>query len=137
MTRRRRAGQPGQKYTDARQFLGMTVTVRIDRPLGSQHPRHDDIYYPVNYGFVPGTLSPDGAELDAYVLGVFTPVEVFTGRCIAILHRTNDHDDKLIVAPEGKRYSRSQMRALTEFQERFFASTIIVQSGQRSADPAC
>jgi len=112
----------------------MTVTVRIDRPLGSRHPRHDDIYYPVNYGFVPGTLSPDGSELDAYVLGVFTPVETFTGECIAVIHRTNDDDDKLIVVPAGKRYSRSQIRALTEFQERFFASTIITRPRKRNAD---
>lgn len=133
MTRTRQTGSPVQKHTDARQFLGTTVTVRIDRPLGSTHPRHDDIYYPVNYGFVPETLSPDGAELDAYVLGVFTPVETFTGECIAVLHRTNNDDDKLIVVPEGKQYSRSQIRALTEFQERFFASAIIMQPRKRRA----
>src|SRR5689334_10499117 len=116
MSRMRQTGSPARKLTDARQSLGTMVTVRIDRPLGSRHPRHEDIYYPVNYGFVPGTLSSDGAELDAYVLGVFTPVETFTGECIAVLHRTNNDDDKLIVVPQGKRYSRSQMRALTEFQ---------------------
>ena len=127
MSRTRQTGSPTPKYTDARTFLGMTVTVRIDRPLCSRHPRHDDIYYPVNYGFVPGTLSPDGAELDAYVLGVFEPAETYTGVCIAIIHRTNNDDDKLIVVPEGKRYSRSQIRALTEFQERFFVSAIITR----------
>lgn len=129
----RQTGSPTHENTDARQFLGTTVTVRIDRPLGSRHPRHEDIYYPVNYGFVPGTLSPDGAELDAYVLGVFEPVETFTGVCIAVIHRTNNDDDKLIVVPEGKRYSRSQIRALTEFQERFFTATIITLPRKRGA----
>lgn len=119
-------------YTNARQFLGTTLTVTIDRPLGSMHPRHDDIYYPVNYGFVPGTISPDGAELDAYVLGVFAPTETFTGLCIGVIHRTNDQDDKLIVVPEGKRYTRSQIRALTEFQERFFTSTLITLPRKRA-----
>ena len=126
MTRRMLAAR--SEYTDARQYLGAIVEVAIDRPLGSRHPQHTDIYYPVNYGFVPGTMSSDGGELDAYVLGVFTPIERFTGRCIAIIHRTNDDDDKLIVVPDGTRYSHSQIRALTEFQERFFRSTIVQSS---------
>jgi len=122
---RRRTCSSVSAYTNARQFLDQTVTVTIDRPLGSAHPRHSDIYYPVNYGFVPGTISPDGAELDVSLLGVFTPVETFTGLCIGVIHRTNNDDDKLIVVPDGKTYSRSQIRALTEFQERFFTSTLI------------
>lgn len=105
----------------------------IDRPLGSVHPCHDDIYYPVNYGFVPGTLSPDGAEVDAYLLGIFTPVETFAGTCIAVIHRTDNDDDKLVIVPAGKVYSRSQIRALTEFQERFFTSTLITLLRKRSA----
>jgi len=84
--------------------LGKTVSVKVDRPIGSKHPKHE-IYYGVNYGFVSGTLSPDGKELDAYILGVFVPMTEFTGKCIAIIHRTNDNDDKLIVAPEGRDFS--------------------------------
>ena len=120
---------PGKPFTDARRFLGQPVAVKVDRALGSRHPRHDDIYYPVNYGFVPGTMSPDGGELDVYILGVFVPVETFTGVCIGVIHRTDDDDDKLIVVPEGKTYTRSQIRALTEFQERFFTSTLIMLPG--------
>ncbi len=104
-------------------FLGASVTVSIDRPLGSKHPRHGFIY-PVNYGFVPGVMAPDGHELDAYVLGVFEPIECFTGRCIAVLHRTNDIEDKLVVVPEDRDYSNEQIMALTEFQERWFLSVI-------------
>ena len=74
------------EFTDARQFLGAAVTVTIDRPLGSRHPRHRDVYYPANYGLVPGALSPDSSALDVYPLGVFTPVAAFTGKCIAVIH---------------------------------------------------
>ncbi len=109
----------------ASQFLGKTVSVKIDRPLGSKHPKHDDIYYTVNYGYIDGVKAPDGEDVDAYVLGVFEPVEKFTGRCIATIHRTNDEDDKLVVVPEGKEYSNEQIKTLTEFQERFFESVII------------
>ena len=109
------------KSTD---FLGTTVTVKIDRPLGCKHPGYGFLY-PLNYGFVPGILAPDGEEMDAYVLGVFEPLCHFEGRCIAVVHRTDDQDDKLVLVPEGKDYSDEQIRALTEFQERFFTSVIL------------
>ncbi len=109
----------------ARVFLGKTVTVKIDRPLGSKHPEHGDIQYSVNYGFIPGALAPDGSELDAYVLGVSEPVKTFIGRCIAIIHRTDDDDDKLVVVPEGRELSDEQIRILTDFAEKFFKSVII------------
>ncbi|MFW6046830.1 MAG: inorganic diphosphatase [Candidatus Woesearchaeota archaeon] len=108
----------------SKKYLGQEVTVKMDRPMGSKHPKLGFIY-PVNYGFIPNTKAPDGKELDAYVLGVFEPKEKFTGNCIAIIHRTNDNDDKLVVVPNNKEYSDKQIRALTEFQESFFKSEII------------
>ena len=111
---------------EAGSFLGKEVKVKIDRPMGSRHPRWGFIY-PLNYGFVPGVRAPDGEELDAYVLGVFEPLEEFTGKCIAIIRRLNDNEDKLVLAPEGKRYSKEQIEALVEFQERFFKSEVITE----------
>lgn len=108
----------------ANNFLGKIVKIKVDRPLGSKQPKHSFIY-PVNYGYVPNTISGDGEELDAYILGVFEALDEFTGKCIAIIHRTNDNDDKLIVVPEDKTYSDDEIIALTEFQERFFTSIII------------
>ena len=109
--------------TNSLALLGQTVTVTMDRPLGSKHPHHE-FWYPVNYGYIKGVKASDGEDLDAYVLGVFTPLTTFDGRCIAMIHRTNDDDDKLVVVPEGVTYSESQIQALTEFQERFFSSVI-------------
>ena len=109
---------------DVKEYIGKIINVRIDRPMGSKHPKHGFIY-PVNYGFVPNTVSGDGEELDCYVLGVFEPIEEFTGTCIAVIHRTNDNDDKLIVVPKDENYSDDQIEALTEFQERFFKHEII------------
>ena len=108
----------------ARQFLGKTVLAKIDRPIGTRHPKHSFVYM-VNYGFIPNTKAPDGEEVDAYVLGVFEPLAEFTGRCIAIIHRLNDNDDKVIIVPEGVDYNDKQIMALTEFQERFFKSKVI------------
>lgn len=108
---------------ESKSYIGKLVEVKMDRPMGSKHPKYGFIY-PVNYGYVPNTISGDGAELDCYVLGVFEPLDKFKGKCIAVIHRTNDNDDKLIIVPEEKDYSDEAIRALTEFQERFFESII-------------
>ena len=107
-----------------KKYLNTIVTVKMDRPLGSTHPKHGFIY-PVNYGYIPNTISGDGEELDAYVLGEHKPLDEFEGEVIAIIHRTNDNDDKLVVMEKGRNYTDDQIRALTEFQERFFESVII------------
>ena len=105
-------------------YIGKIVNVVMDRPLGTKHPKHGFIYE-VNYGYIPNTVSGDGEELDAYVLGEHKPLEKFTGQVIAIIHRTNDDDDKLIVVEEGKNYTDEQIRSLTEFQEQWFESVIV------------
>lgn len=105
-------------------YLNKIVNVEIDRQMGSRHPKHGFVY-PVNYGFIPNTISGDGEELDVYVLGVFKPIEKFESKVIAIIHRLNDNDDKLIVVPENKNYTTEQIKALTEFQEQWFKSEII------------
>ena len=110
-------------------FLGKIVKVKIDRPLGSKHPKHDIIYL-VNYGYIPNTISGDGEEIDCYVLGVFEPLDEFSGKCIAIIHRNNDNDDKLIVVPENRNFTNSEIEVLTEFQERFFEHEIIRQENE-------
>lgn len=118
---------------NATDFIGQTLHVIIDRPLGSKHPRHGYIY-PVNYGFLPGEPSGDGEELDVYVLGVFEPLEEFEGECIAVLHRVDDVDDKLVLVPAGVKYSDEQICALTEFQERCF-DTVIMRSNSSDYGP--
>ena len=110
-------------FVDARTFIGELVDVTIDRPLGSKHPEADFIYL-VNYGFLRDVPAPDGENMDAYILGIFKPVETFTGRCIAVIQRSDDDDDKLIVVPVGRDYSDEQILALTEFQERFFEPSV-------------
>ena len=80
-------------------MLGKIVKVTVDRPMGTYHPKHKDIYYPINYGYIEGIMASDGEEQDAYILGVNKPVEEFTGKVIAIIRRLNDVEDKWVVAP--------------------------------------
>jgi inorganic pyrophosphatase len=100
------------------------VAIRIDRPLGSKHPTCG-FSYPVNYGFVPGVIASDGEELDAYVLGVCEPLGEFSGRCIAIVHRLDDDDDKLVLVPDGTVFTKEEIHSRVAFQERFFRIQVI------------
>ena len=113
-----------KSFNLAREYLNKEVVLTIDRPLGSKHPKHGFVYE-VNYGFVPGTISPDGEELDGYFLGVETPLEEVTGKCIAIAHRKNDDDDKLIIVPKGVELTDGQILKAIHFQEQWFETEIV------------
>ena len=107
-------------------MIGSRVTVKIDRPLGSYHPKHKDIYYPINYGYIEGIMAPDGEEQDAYILGVDKAVETFTGTMIAVVHRNDDIEEKWVVAPEGMTFSKEEIWEQIRFQEQYFDSEIVM-----------
>lgn len=106
--------------------IGRTVTVTIDRPLGSYHPEHKDMYYPINYGYVEGIMSPGGEEQDAYILGVDEAIDKFTGKIIAVVHRKNDTEEKWVVAPENMAFTKEEIREQIYFQEQYFDSEIVM-----------
>lgn len=105
-------------------FNHKKVTVKIDRPLGTFHPEHNDLYYPINYGYIEGLIADDGEEQDAYVLGVNKPVESFSDVLIAIIHRIDDVEDKWVVAPDNMHFSISEIEEKVNFQEKYFQHTI-------------
>ncbi len=104
--------------------IGRTVEVIVDRPLGSCHPSHPDIRYPINYGYIQGILAPDGEEQDAYIIGVEEAVASFVGRVAAVVHRFDDVEEKWVVAPEGACFSAEEIGELVRFQEQYFHTEI-------------
>ena len=110
-------------------YLGKMITIKVDRPIGSVHPKHPDVIYPINYGYIPGILGGDGEELDVYVLGVDTPLTAFTGKVIGIVHRQNDVEDKLVAAPEGRAFSGDTIAKAVHFQEQYYESEIEMYNG--------
>ncbi len=114
--------------TPSSQYLNTTVHVTMDRPLGSKHPKHG-FAYEVNYGYVTDTISGDGEELDVYYLGVDKPLQEAEGRCIAIIKREDDNDDKLIVVPEGVTFTDEEIMKQIHFQEQWFKPVIISLTG--------
>ncbi|MEA4911429.1 MAG: inorganic pyrophosphatase [Oscillospiraceae bacterium] len=100
------------------------VTVTVDRPLGSAHPDYPQTVYPVNYGYIAGAMAQDGEPQDAYILGVDRPVSSFTGELAAILHRSDDVEDKWVVVPKGMTLSESRVWDETSFAEQWFSGKI-------------
>ena len=105
-------------------MIGNKVLVKVDRPMGSYHPEHKDMYYPINYGYIEGIMAPDGEEQDAYILGVDGPVEEFIGIVIAIIHRFDDVEEKWVVSPENMRFTVEEIEKQVYFQEQYFKSEI-------------
>ncbi len=107
-------------------MIGDIVCVTVDRPLGSYHPEYRDLYYPVNYGYIAGTMAPDGAAQDAYSLGVDRPVETFTGKIIAIVHRFDDVEEKWVVCPVEASFTKEEILEQIRFQEQYHRIEIIL-----------
>ena len=106
-------------------YLGETVSVVIDRPVGFHHvTKGIHLDYTVNYGFLPGVTGGDGEEQDVYVLGVSEPLETFTGRIIGVVRRNDDNEDKLIAAPEGMTFTAEEIEKEIFFVEKYFDSRI-------------
>ena len=106
-------------------YIGKRVRLRFDQPVGSSYGPHGIDFYPINYGFVPGTLAPDGDELDAYLLNVFRPLETAEGICIAVIHRPEDDDDKLVVVPEGVSLTDREILEQVWFQEHLYNGQVV------------
>ena len=106
--------------------IGKIFRITIDRPLGSCHPKYNDIIYPLNYGYIEGIIAPDGEEQDVYLLGVNEAVSEFEGQIIAVIHRKNDIENKWVAAPLGTSFTKDEIASAVRFQEQYFDSEIII-----------
>ena len=104
--------------------LGRTITVTVDRPMGSTHPDRPDLVYPINCGYPRDFTIPGEKRLGVYILGVSHPVSTFTGRVIAILFREGGEGVRWVVAPQGREYDQARIFSEVWFRERDFKSTM-------------
>ena len=106
--------------------LGKKVKVIVDRPLGSTHPKYNNIVYMLNYGYIPEIIAEDGEEQDAYIMGIDFPVEEFCGQVIAIINRKNDIENKWVVAPAFTIFTKEDIEKAVHFQEQYFDIEILM-----------
>lgn len=108
-----------------RAYLGKIVTIKIDRPIGYIHKKKEKVLnYPINYGYLPGVIGGDGENIDVYLLGVNEVVDSYKGKIIAIIHRENDSEDKLVMATVGQKYTEEEIANTVEFQEKYYKTYI-------------
>ena len=116
-----------ERKAQVKSFLGKTVVIGIDRPIGYVHKKEKySLTYPINYGYIPGVLGGDDEELDVYLLGVSEPVDEYECEIIAIVHRHNDVEDKLVGAPVGMKFTKEEIETSIHFQEKYYDTEVEV-----------
>ncbi len=88
---------------------GVPVKYELDKESGAVFVDRfiaTPMYYPCNYGFVPGTLSDDGDPADVLVVGEY-PLEpgcVIRSRPVGVLIMEDEagQDEKIIAVPHAK-----------------------------------
>lgn len=116
---------PRQRDALIQTYMGKTVEVTVDRPIGHvHHTKGITLHYTLNYGYIPGLMGGDGEDQDVYILGPDEPLTRFTGKIIGAVRRRDDNEDKLIAAPEGLVPSREEIRKAIHFVEQYFDSTL-------------
>lgn len=125
------------RLADSVKFLGKTVNITMDRPVGSPHPKRKEICYPINYGYLEGILGGDGEEQDVYLLGLNEPAREYKARIVAVIHRLNDDEDKLVASADGKNVSADEILKQCFFQEKYYRSQIILEGCNRVFQGFC
>jgi inorganic pyrophosphatase len=93
--------------------------IEIDRPRGSDQPRYPDWRYPLDYGFIPGTVGGDGKEVDVFC------GSANNGLTAALLVRHDRQDDiKLLWNP-----TEDEIHVAHEFLVDDMPVTIIRRAG--------
>ena len=114
-----------ERHAQVEGYLGKTVTIEIDRPIGYVHHKGEKtLVYPINYGYIPDVLGGDGEELDVYLIGVEQAVSSYTGQIVGIVYRSDDVEDKLVMADAGKSYTAEEIARAVYFQEKYYHTTI-------------
>ena len=58
---------PAPSFWEHLDTLVAASAVVIDRPRGTTHPRYPELAYPLDYGYLDSTRSPDGDGIDVWV----------------------------------------------------------------------
>ena len=119
-----------ERHAQVEGYLGKSVTIEIDRPVGYVHHKGEKtLVYPINYGYIPNVFGGDGEELDVFLIGVEQPVSSYTGQIIGIFYRADDVEDKLVMAPTGVSFTAEEIARAVYFQEKYYQTTIRALDG--------
>ncbi len=112
--------------TEYLSLIGKKVEVIMDRPIGTEHPKHPNIFYPINYGYVEGLIGGDGEEQDVYILDCSSPLKKCEAKIIAVVHRFDDNECKWVASFTGNNHTSEEIEKEISFQEQFHDSVIVM-----------
>jgi len=72
-----------------------TNSIIIDRPKGKPHPRHPDMVYPLDYGYLENTTASDGGGIDVWMGSLQT--KLLTGILCTFDKIKRDAEIKLLI----------------------------------------
>jgi len=105
------------------EFLDKLVAqtkIVVDRPKGSAHPRYLDAIYPMDYGYLEGSRSADGAGIDVW-LGTVPSTRVQAVLCSVDLVKS-DAELKLLMG-----CSSAEVEAAVDFCNRACMRSLLVE----------
>jgi len=110
--------------TDDGFWMGLATLVSasrvvVDRPRGSAHPHMPAVIYPLDYGYLEGTTSGDGQDIDVWV-GSLTKRDV-TGVVCTVDANKRDAEVKILLG-----CSRSEMARVLSFHNQGGQTAILV-----------
>lgn len=106
--------------------IGKTVTVVIDHPYGSFHPHRSDVQFALNYGYVLDGISGDGDIQNAYVYGIYEPLEEFTGVVVGIIYHKDDYQSRWVVASPLEKVEKEDIIQSVGFEEQYYDTMIVI-----------
>lgn len=107
----------------------------IDRPVGFKDSFGN--VYLINYGYISELMGGDGEEQDVYIVShdQQQPLENFTGKLVAIIHRRDDIEDKWVLAPVNEEVDKTLIAEQTQFMEQYFDSWIEMVEETADSNP--
>jgi inorganic pyrophosphatase len=72
----------------------------------------------LDYGFVPGTCSPDGDPIEVCVIDADTPLDRCDAEVVALIRRRDGVEDQLVAPVGSADWSPAHIAARAYFQQR-------------------
>jgi len=109
-----------QAFWAALQELVRGTQLVIDRPKGTSHPRYSALIYPLDYGYLEGTTSIDGNEVDVWAGSADR--NVVTGAIAAVDLLKRDTELKILAG-----CTKSEMETVYKFHNSGSQSAVLIE----------
>ena len=104
----------------ALQELVQSARLILDRPRGTSHPRYPEMVYPLDYGYLEGTTSVDGNEIDVWAGSLDR--KAVTGAVATVDLVKRDTELKILLG-----CSKQEMETIREFHNSGLMKALLIE----------